>query len=280
MIPDLSHFQIHGHRGARGLFPENTLTGFIEAIKLGTTILEMDLVISKDLKAVVSHEEWMNPIFCLQPNGKNIEINSKEKYNLFQMNYEEIALFDCGSKKNPEFPLQKNVPEKKPLFSEVINAIELFTKNNQLPPVIYNIEIKSELIHDDIFQPKPSSFINIVLKEIEQLKIDNRYLIQSFDIRILQEIHSLNLNFNLGLLIENQCQVENNINHLGFKPFMYNPDFNLVTQNLIHELHQQNIKIFPWTVNEINDMKKLIEMGVDGLITDYPNLGLELIKSL
>jgi glycerophosphoryl diester phosphodiesterase len=119
-----------------------------------------------------------------------------------------------------------------------------------------------------------------VLKEIEQLKIDNRYLIQSFDIRILQEIHSLNLNFNLGLLIENQCQVENNINHLGFKPFMYNPDFNLVSQNIIHELHQQDIKIFPWTVNEINDMKKLIEMGVDGLITDYPNLTLELIKSL
>ena len=84
MISDIKHFQIHGHRGARGLFPENTITAFIEAVKLGVRTLEMDVVISKDLKVVVSHEEWMNEVFCLQPNGKDIEINSKEKYNLYK----------------------------------------------------------------------------------------------------------------------------------------------------------------------------------------------------
>ena len=83
---------IQGHRGARGLFPENTITSFIEAIKLGVDTLEMDVVISKDSQIVVSHEAWMNDAFCNRPDGKEVEANSKEKYNLYKMTYAEIAL--------------------------------------------------------------------------------------------------------------------------------------------------------------------------------------------
>src|SRR4051812_6006714 len=87
---------IQGHRGARGLYPENTVTGFLEAIKLGVSVLEMDVVISRDLKVVVSHEPWMNRDFCTKPGGGPIERFSRKKYNIYTMSYAEIAAYDCG----------------------------------------------------------------------------------------------------------------------------------------------------------------------------------------
>ena len=78
----------------------------------------------------------------------------------------------------------------------------------------------------------------------------------------------------IGLLIENKDSLQTNLDLLGFIPDMYNPEFTLVTIELIKELHQKNIQIVPWTVNEISDMKRLIAMGVDGIITDYPNRAL------
>jgi glycerophosphoryl diester phosphodiesterase len=74
--------------------------------------------------------------------------------------------------------------------------------------------------------------------------------------------------------------LQTNIERLGFIPYMYNPEFILVTNALIKELHQQNINIIPWTVNEITDMKRLISMGVDGIISDFPNKVIELMKSV
>lgn len=280
MISNFKQLQIHGHRGARGLFPENTVTAFIEAVKLGVRTLELDVVISKDLKVVVSHEEWMNEVFCLQPNGNNIEINSKQKYNLYQMPFAEIALYDCGSKVNPQFPDQKKSPEHKPLLSEVINAVETYTKNNHLSGVIYNIEIKSELAGDNIYHPTPSVFVKLVLNELELHSIDKRFILQSFDVRILQEIKKHKSDIVIGLLIENKFSLQTNLERLGFIPNMYNPEFPLVTVELIKELHQKNIQIIPWTVNEVTDMKRLINMGVDGIITDYPNRAIELMKSV
>src|ERR1700757_4808979 len=124
------HIEIHGHRGARGYYPENTITSFIEAIKLGVTAIELDVVISKDMQVVVSHEAWMNEAFCSRPDGMEVESNSRAKYNLFKMKYEEIVKFDCGNRGNTEFPLQQPMPEHKPLLSEVIDKVESYTKEN------------------------------------------------------------------------------------------------------------------------------------------------------
>ncbi|HWY11929.1 MAG TPA: glycerophosphodiester phosphodiesterase family protein [Bacteroidia bacterium] len=267
---------IQGHRGARGLYPENTITGFIEAVKLGVDFLEMDVVISKDLKVVVSHEPWMNEVFCTKPDGSEIENNSKEKYNLYEMTYAEIKAYDCGKRSNPEFPSQKNTPEHKPLLSEVITTIETYLTENNLPSVIYNIEIKSEEPDDNLFHPEPDIFVLLVYDEIKRLNIFNNVIIQSFDVRILQKIHGLDEKIKIGLLVENEYSFEKNIELLGFFPFSYNPDFHLITDDLVKEAHSRNIQIAAWTVNEIPDMKNLTNMDVDSLITDYPNKALEL----
>lgn len=270
---------IHGHRGARGLFPENTIKGFLEAVRLGVQALEIDVVISKDLQVVVSHEPWMNEIFCTQPDGSEIESNSTEKYNLYQMTFAEITTFDCGKKVNPEFPLQRSVPSCKPLLSEVICVIEDFINANSLPPIIYNIEVKSDPAEYGIFQPFPESFVWVLFKVLTRFNITQRVIIQSFDVNVLQEVKARYPQTQLGLLIENSKEAQDNLDNLGFLPEFYNPDFHLVNDKLVHELHSQSIQIIPWTVNEIKDMQRLIDMGVDGLITDYPDRAVELIRS-
>ena len=277
-MPSKNKINIQGHRGARGLYPENTITSFIEAIKLGVGILEMDVVISKDLKIVVSHEAWMNEDICLNPNGSEIEKKSNHKYNIYEMYYAEIKTYDCGKHGNPGFPLQKAISEYKPLLSDVVSKTQTYIKENNLPDLVYNIEIKSQPEYDNLFHPSPDIFVQLVYTEIKRLNLFNHVIIQSFDVRILQKIHKIDEKQKIGLLVENKFGLQKNLEILGFLPQTYNPYFPLITENLVKELHSLNIEIAAWTVNEISDMKKLINMGVDSIITDYPDRALELIK--
>jgi len=271
---------IQGHRGARGLYPENTITAFTEAVREGANTLEMDVVVSKDLRIVVSHEPWMNETFCSKPNGEPVEKNTREKYNLFKMNYAEISAFDCGRRGNPEFPLQRAIPEHKPLLSEVIEKVDLYTKENDLVPVNFNIEIKCEPGSDGIFHPDPETFVDLLFDEIKKHDSADRIYLQSFDVRILQEVKKKDPKMKLALLIENKETPEQNLKRLGFNPEIYSPDFSLVNPELVKDLHAKNIQIIPWTVNEVNDMKKLLEMEVDGIITDYPNRAVKVVMDM
>ncbi len=272
--------EIQGHRGARGLFPENTITAFIEAVKMGVDALEMDVIISKDSQVVVSHEGWMNEDFCLQPNGNPVEKNSREKYNLFKMNYAEIVKFDCGRNGNPHFPSQKKISEHKPLLSEVFTKVEAYVKENNLPSVKYNIEIKSDVAEYGIFIPNPKTFVELLYNEIKKNNFLERIIIQSFDVRVLQELRKKDSEIIISLLVENREELMTNLNRLGFIPQIYAPDFVMVNEKLVRELKNMNIKLIPWTVNETSDMEKLISLGVDGIITDYPDKAIELLKSI
>ncbi|MFL5753542.1 MAG: glycerophosphodiester phosphodiesterase family protein [Bacteroidia bacterium] len=277
-MPGKKHIDIQGHRGARGLYPENTLPAFIEAVKLGVDTLEMDVVISKDHKVVVSHEAWMSADYCSRPDGLPIEKESELDYNLYKMTYAEIVKYDCGKRGNPEFPLQKAIPAHKPLLSEVITQVEAYTENNNLPRVKYNIEIKSEREEDGIFQPDPQTFTDLVLAEIKEHAILPRIILQSFDVRILQELEKKDPMIVISLLVENTDGLIANLERLGFKPDTYAPEFILVDDHLVKELRSKNIKLIPWTVNETADMKRLLDSEVDGIITDYPDRLINLLQ--
>ncbi|WP_304037525.1 glycerophosphodiester phosphodiesterase family protein, partial [Mesonia mobilis] len=101
--------EIHGHRGDRGHFPENSIPAFLSALQKGVDVIEMDVVISKDKKVVVSHEPFMASLYMLQPNGKSILKNEEKNFNLYQMDYEVIKQFDGGSKINPKFLQQQKI---------------------------------------------------------------------------------------------------------------------------------------------------------------------------
>ena len=118
--PALPAFEIQGHRGIRGLLPENTVPGFVLTLREGADVLEMDLCIAKDGNLIVSHEPWMSHVICTAPNGEAIPASKERQYNLHQMTTAEIQSFDCGTKPHPKFPDQRHLPVEKPTLAEVV----------------------------------------------------------------------------------------------------------------------------------------------------------------
>lgn len=269
---------IQGHRGCRGLLPENTIPAFIKAVELGVTTLELDVVISQDKQVVVSHEPFLSHIICLSPTGETISAEEEKKYNLYEMPYAKIAECDCGSRAHPQFPEQKNFPAHKPLLSDVINTVEQFIAENGYDPVLYNIETKSSEAGDGIFHPAPNEFVDLLVNIIRAKKIQDRTVVQSFDVRTLQVIKARNVDLDLALLVGNTDTPEQNLKNLGFTPEIYSPHHNLVNKNLMSLAKQKSIKVVPWTVNEREDIQQMLAVGVDGIISDYPNRVIEITK--
>ncbi|WP_338235813.1 glycerophosphodiester phosphodiesterase [Persicobacter diffluens] len=270
--PCIAQFDFEGHRGARGLMPENTIPAFIKALDLGVTTLEMDVVISKDKKVVVSHDPFLSHEITTTPEGKSIREKNEETYNLYDMNYKEIKTFDVGKKKHPRFPRQEKLTVFKPLLSEVIKAAEHHVKDTDRNEVYYNIEIKSREEWDDIHHPRVGEYCELVVKTIQDYLPTERVMLQSFDIRALQYLHEYYPEITLAYLIENKKSEKENLDNLGFLPDVYSPEYILLKKKNIEDLHEMGVKVIPWTVNERKDMEELIEWGVDGLISDYPDL--------
>ena len=134
---------IQGHRGCRGLYPENSIPAFEHALNLGVRVLEMDVCLSADGQVVVSHEPYMNARYASHPAGNPVLKEDEARLNLYQMPYSEIKRFDVGSRGNASFPEQKKLSTCKPLLSEVLALGEAFRKKTG-EAIYYNIEIKSE----------------------------------------------------------------------------------------------------------------------------------------
>ncbi|MCR9252922.1 MAG: glycerophosphodiester phosphodiesterase [bacterium] len=268
-------FDLQGHRGARGIMPENTIPGFLKALEYDVTTLELDLAVTKDSLLVVSHEPWMNELICTDSLGSDIVKESD--FNIYRLTYQEIAKFDCGSKGNPRFPDQAKMNVSKPLLSDVIQEVNKYLKDNNKPPVKYNIEIKSGLRGDGVYHPRPPKFSRLVYEFIIQNMNPDLVTVQSFDFRALRYFNENYPDINLALLIENESTIQQNLDSLGFKPDIYSCYFKLLDDQKINTLQQQNIQVIPWTVNDSTDMKQLIDWGVDGIITDYPNIAKNLL---
>lgn len=264
-------FDVQGHRGARGLKPENTIPAFLEALNLGVTTLEMDVVVSKDKQVVVSHEPWMSASICLDSTGNTYTEKDEKKYNIYQLPYSVIAQFDCGSKVNDKFPLQEKMKVAKPLLRDVIIAAEHHIRSFTLYEVDYNIEIKSSPDGDDKFHPSVEAYSELVYDLLDQYVPLERVVIQSFDFRVLQYWHKKHPEIRLAALVENLKSVDANLKDLGFTPSIYSPYYKLLTKEKLEHLHRLKIRVIPWTVNEEKEMLSLKGMGVDGFITDYPD---------
>lgn len=263
-------FDWQGHRGARGLYPENTIGAMEEALKYPVTTLELDVVVSKDMKVVVSHEPWMSEEFCQNPEGKRVK---GRENNLYKMTYEEIQRFDCGSIPHPRFPQQKKVREGKPLLDRLLTESEQMLRKLNREKLQYNIEIKSTVEDErDGFQPDYKTFTDLVVKTIQAQLKNDKFVLQSFDWRVLRYLHEKYPDIQLSALIETEVNPQENLKTLGFNPQIFSPDFTLLKKEHVAAFHALNIKVIPWTVNTVPEMEKLIGMNVDGIITDYPNL--------
>ena len=270
----LPKFDKEGHRGGRGLMPENTIPAMLNAIDLGVTTLEMDVVFTKDRKAILSHEPFFNHEITTKPDGSFITESEEKNYNIYQMTFVQTQQYDVGLKGNPRFPLQKKLSVYKPKLADVIDSVERYTNEKNLPKVFYNIETKTQPATDDIYHPAPGQFVDLLMEIITQKEISERVIIQSFDFRTLQILHKKYPRLKTSMLIEDfdKRPLTKQLEQLGFVPTIYSPEFTLVTPSLLQQCHTQSIKVIPWTVNEKDKIEELKKLGVDGIITDYPDL--------
>jgi glycerophosphoryl diester phosphodiesterase len=264
-------FDWQGHRGARGYMPENTFQAFAEAINAGVNTLEMDLVISKDSQVVVSHEPWINSKICLDYKGNEIPESDELNLNIFEMNYDMVRSYDCGSKGNPDFPEQRKMKAHKPLLKQIFNLAKSMSKDMDHPFPYFNLELKSKPDWVGVYVPDPSTFVSLVLEEIKEADLEKMVNIQSFDPAILKEVKAQNESMPVALLVDNANGLGSNVERLGFTPEYYSPHFLLCTEDMVEKAHDMGMKVIPWTVNDTETMQQLKDMGVDGIITDFPN---------
>lgn len=261
--------EVQGHRGDRGNFPENSIPAFISAVKKGADVIELDVVISKDGKVVISHEPFMSSLYMLAPNADSIPKSIEKTFNLYTMTYDSIKKFDGGAKGNIYFPQQQKMKTYKPLLSEAVDSVESYIAANKLKPVKYNIEIKSDAAEYGKTQPQPEVFVNLVMDVIKNKRIAERINIQSFDPEPLNILKKKHPNIKIAFLTD-KPGIDANLSQLEFTPEIYSPHYKLVNTAFRDSLKQKGMRLIPWTVNDEKDIDAMLKYKVDGIITDYP----------
>lgn len=267
-------FEIQGHRGCRGLMPENTWPAMKTALDLNVTTLEMDVVVTKDRKVVLSHEPWFGHEISTKPDGSFISAGEERNFNIYRMDYAEVKTFDVGMKPHPRFPQQQKIKAIKPLLADVMDSVAQYMMMSRRPHPFFNIETKCLPPGDNVFHPEPSAFIELIMEVVKEKSLEDRVIIQSFDFRTLIYLHAKYPSIKTAMLIEDSedRSFENQLAALGFTPTIYSPNYTLVDEDLVRMCHEKGMRIIPWTVNDKKQIQKLRKMGVDGIITDYPNL--------
>ena len=253
-----SEYKIFGHRECRGVYPENTIEGFKKAIEFGVDGIELDVVVNKNQELVISHESYIDTSYCLTNKIDN------ESLNIYKMNISEIQDIDCGSKFVKEFPNQLKVKEKKPTYKEFKKELIDYQGD-----ILFEIKCDYDLVNE--YFPDYEKYAKIIFEETRFSRhFDNIYFM-SFDYRILNELFKIMPNSKYIYLSSNK-EFEKQMKLLNFEPFGVGIDFNIISQKIIDLVHNKKQVIYGWTINDEENSKSLTSMGLDGVITDYPNI--------
>ena len=258
--------EIQGHRGFRGLYPENTIPAFKNAILVDVDTLELDLQLSKDDVVVVYHDKAINNL-C-----KNGVLNK----DIRSLTLEEIKKYDCGSIKNARFPLQKTIPFTQiPTLEELFEFIKTIDDKN----IKFNIEIKTTENLEPLYNDKDVIiFTKKVIDILEKYNMKNRTIIQTEDVRCIKAVKSIDKNIILSFIINAPSDVDMVKIGKEMDVSIISPEFTLLNKNLVDKLHKNGFKVIPWVINTDDELKSMIDMGVDGVITDYPDIILKYLK--
>lgn len=285
-------FDIEAHRGGRALFPENTLPSFANALSMGVNTLELDIGVTRDGVIVVSHERGLNPDLARGADGQYV---APPGIAFVQLRLEDVKKYDVGqirpgSAYAAQFPEQRAVPGTKiPTLKEVFDLVRKSGDRN----VRLNIETKIDPNHPEE-SPDPRRFVALLLDLLNVEKFSDRVMVQSFDWRTLQLVQKLAPTIPTVYLTEQGGKAPTvfpdkaSVWTAGFDPAehghslprtikeaggaIWSPHFGDVTPALIAESHHLGLQVVVWTVNKPADMARLIEMGVDGIISDHPDL--------
>lgn len=263
-----------GHRGCRGLLPENTIPAFLKGVELGADCIEMDVYLTKDRKVVVSHDPTLNHLFASNPDGSPVTPAQTDTLIINDMNYDLLEMYDVGKRQNPNYPEQKPEPAKIPLLSEVFQAVEDYY--DQHPEVkkrvVFIVEYKATQQYDVVYHAPVPELVDSTMHQVIGVVPPERIIFHSFDPRSLNYMHKHYPEYTLEYLKEDPG-IAANMDSLNFVPQFYSAKWDLMTKGAVDSIHALGMLANPWTVDTLAQMEYLIDsLGVDGIISDYPNI--------
>ena len=273
------YIDVQAHRGGAGLMPENTFSSMKNALDLGVNTLEFDLQISKDGEVVVSHDPYFHSRYSTRPDGSLVKKTDPKTY-LYQLNYDEIKKWDVGTRDNLTWPGQANIPEVKPLLKELIPFIETYTKDHNMTPVRYNIEVKSKNNSGEGTQfPEYHEFVDKCIALLESFDLGDRLVVQCFDVRALEYMHEKYPELYLSYLVgSDESDFDVLMSKLSFTPHWLSPHHSIVDKAFLKATHDRGMKLVPWTVDKPEDIARMVKIHVDAIISNYPDRVLEVTR--
>ena len=279
------YIKIYGHRGARGVLPENTLESFKYLFENNIYAYETDILISKDFIPVITHDFRLDPSYTKDINDNWIE---DENIKIIDLTYDQILQFDVGtlnklSKYGRKFINQKSLQNQKiPKLSELLKL----TSDNIVEDLLINLEIKSTPIEKNL-TPEPDEMVKIIIDEVSRSNLEDRIIYSSFDWRVLREIKERDSKIPRAYLtsgargkiydkspwldftpLHNGVELPELIKALGGSA--WHPNYKDVNKEIVQISHDKGLPVNVWTVNRVSDMLRMIDYGVDGIMTDYP----------
>jgi len=282
-----NYIRIYGHRGARGEYPENTIEGFKHTFSLQIKAIEFDVLISKDNVPTIYHNFTLNK--DLTKDGNNNWLPTDD-IKIYEKTFEEIKTYNVGgidsnSKYGKTFSKQKTIETARiPSLKDLLELVKSSGKD-----IFLNLEIKSSPYKQDLI-PNPSEMVKLVLKDINDYSLVDQTLISSFDWRILKEVKKQNSNILRGYLslqqgqsktiFEDSLWVDGKFSSLelfelpkvikSLDGHVWCPFYRDVTKENVQQAHDLGLAVNAWTVNDEEDILRMIDYSIDGIITDYP----------
>lgn len=260
--------EVHGHRGARAVRPENTLPAFRYALEAGVDVLELDLVVTADDRLVVHHDPYVGAL-CRDPKGRP----PPEHLPLRTLTLEALRRYDCGAVRNPRFPNQKTVPGTRiPTFDEVLALAAAHRR-----PVGLNVEMKYVPDRGDLFPPV-DRYARLVVDALKRHAMLRRSVVQSFDHATLLAVKARAPKARLSMLIsDNRPPLVPVAKAIGAE--VISPYHLWITKADVDALHRAGVRVIPWTANDPKAWTRLLGLGVDGIITDDPAALIAFLKA-
>jgi glycerophosphoryl diester phosphodiesterase len=254
---DGATLDIQGHRGARGLRPENTIPAFERAIELGVTTLELDLQVTRDRVVIVSHDQQPDPTLCRDDTG-----HKPPKIPFSELDHADLATVDCGSSQASGYPEQQTVPGARiPTLQQVLRLARAADY-----PVRVSVEIK--LQHAGMAIPV-DEFAKLVVGLLRAEQMDDRAIIQSFDPEALRAVAAIAPEIPRSILVRKRSRYDSSLE--AADATILSPKHGALREADVRRLQARGIAVIPWTVNRPADIRRVLALGVDGIISDYPD---------
>ncbi len=267
---------VQAHRGGAGLMPENTIPAMKNALDLGVNTLEFDLHLSSDGQVVVSHDPYFHPRYSTRPDGSLVREEDPKEY-LYTMPYDSIAKYDVGLRHVDRWPTQAKMAVCKPLASELIDFAEGYAGT----PVNYTLEIKSWPGEGEgTLWPEYHVFCDTCIPLLLSKNLGKRLIVQCFDVRALNYMHRKWPELTLSYLTEDYDggDIEKLLENLDFVPQWWSPESSVVTPENVAWCHAHGIGVVPWTVDDPAEMRRLVQCGVEAIISNYPDILIETVR--